>query len=392
MIRRIALQSGDDGRIDHASLDALNSARPWALSIAITEQTTAREMIQRLAASVNAVAGVSWLGKLYVVPVGIETPAITLHSDGSALPPVASVEQVEVGSPWWRLAIQAERTWAVHTQTSVQYLEPAEPAATAGAPDGTYVGTKLAQTLVDELNFAGTLAVEGEYFVNRMESADPVTGYSRATLFVNADGIIAAQSLIAGPDGAVIGWMADEFYWYDSNGGSPRQAGKIVDGVWTMHDVEIDRLKVGSVIRQSISPGAVTDSATFTAPDVTITSASEITVVETPFFEVGDALYGKALAGVSFLQDGTSSFDTSMRVRAYVDTGAGYTLIRDRVHGIDFDSGNARFSMPVAFTLRVSSATPARIKVTAQASYVSGSWGTLGSSVARDIGVDLFRG
>jgi hypothetical protein len=164
-------------------------------------------------------------------------------------------------------------------------------------------------------------------------------------------------------------------------------------GVWKLKTIEVDTLKAGSVITESIAVGGVvTDSANFTASDVTITSASETTVIETPWFDVGDGSYGRALAGVTFLQDGTSNFDTSMRVRAYVDTGAGYVLIRDRIHGIDVDEGNARFSLPVSFTLRIASADQARVKITAQSSQLPGERGTLFSSVARDIGVDIFRG
>lgn len=159
IIRRIALLANGAGRIDDASLDALDLARPWPLSLSVTEQTTARELIQRIAASVNATAGVSWLGKLYVVPVGIGASSVELRTDGSALPPVENVEQVEAGPPWWRLAIEAERTWTVHPPVAVQYTTPAEPGATVGAPPGTIVGDRDAQDVIDDLNFnADTMA------------------------------------------------------------------------------------------------------------------------------------------------------------------------------------------------------------------------------------------
>ena len=257
------------------------------------------------------------------------------------------------------------------------------------------VGAKSADVVLDELNLTGELGLENENFVKRMEGVDPVTGFQRATIMVDYMGIArASQAIVAGPDGSVIGWAANEFYWYDTGvpGSVPRQAGKIVDGRWTLWDVYIDKLEVGSVIRQSINPGAVTDSATFTAPDVTITSASETTIIETPFFEVGDALYGKALAGVSFLQDGTSNFDTAIRVRSYIDTGGGYVLVRDKIGGMDVDSGNARFASNVGFNLRLSSGTPARIKITGQASLLPSGHGTLSSSVVREPAIDLFRG
>ncbi|WP_156679342.1 hypothetical protein [Sphingomonas profundi] len=121
IVARLATLSGGAGRIDAASLAALDAARPYNLSLNLTAQTTARDTIQRVAASVNAVAGVSWLGKLFVAPVGLGAPALTLAADGSALPPVASVTQVPGAAPWWRLAIGAERTETVHQLGDVAF-------------------------------------------------------------------------------------------------------------------------------------------------------------------------------------------------------------------------------------------------------------------------------
>lgn len=121
LIRRIALLSGGSGKISDASLNALDVARPWNVSLYVDQQTTARELIQRIAASVNAVAGVSWLGQLFVVPIGIGTPSATLAADGSALPPIGSPQQIDVAAPWWRLAQQSEISWGVHSLAEVQF-------------------------------------------------------------------------------------------------------------------------------------------------------------------------------------------------------------------------------------------------------------------------------
>lgn len=121
LIRRIAEIAGEAGRLDLASLAALDAARPWPLSIYLDAQITPREIIQRIAASVNAVAGTSWLGKLFVVPVGIGAPSVTLRSDGAALPPVGAVAQAEASPPWWRLSLQAARTWAVHSLDEIAF-------------------------------------------------------------------------------------------------------------------------------------------------------------------------------------------------------------------------------------------------------------------------------
>ena len=121
LIRRLALLSGGAGKIDDASLDALDAARPYDLSVYVEEQTTARELIQRIAASVNAVAMVSWTGKLLVLPVALSASTITLAADGTALPPVVGVEQLETGAPWKKLTLTAERSWTVHALSDIAF-------------------------------------------------------------------------------------------------------------------------------------------------------------------------------------------------------------------------------------------------------------------------------
>lgn len=125
IIRRLALLSGGAGKIDDASLDALDISRPYNLSLYLDQQTTARQLIQGLAASVNAVAGVSWLGKLFVVPIDApSSPSVTLAADGTSLPMVSKVEQIGVAAPFRKLAIGAERTWAVHSFSDIAYTAP----------------------------------------------------------------------------------------------------------------------------------------------------------------------------------------------------------------------------------------------------------------------------
>jgi hypothetical protein len=119
IIRRIALISGGAGKINDASLNALDVACPWNLSVDVTEQTTARELIQSIAASVNAVAGISWTGPLFVAQVAIGAASVTLAADGTALPPVKSVSQANIDAPFWRLAIGAQRCWSVHSLSDI---------------------------------------------------------------------------------------------------------------------------------------------------------------------------------------------------------------------------------------------------------------------------------
>lgn len=134
MIRRIAQIAGGLAYLDDASLNALDVACPWNLSLYISEQTTPRDIIQSIAQSVNATAGVSWLGKLFVAPVKIGASVLTLAADGSALPPVSTVSQENVDAPFWRLAIGAERTWEVHDLTDIAFGATFNP---RGDYDGT---------------------------------------------------------------------------------------------------------------------------------------------------------------------------------------------------------------------------------------------------------------
>lgn len=121
IIRRIAEILGESDRVSDASLAALDSARPWNLSLYLGDQVTARDIIQRIAASVNAVAGVSWLGELFVVPIAIGEASLALRSDGSALPVVGDVQQIAAGQPYWRIALQAQRTWQVHALSDIAF-------------------------------------------------------------------------------------------------------------------------------------------------------------------------------------------------------------------------------------------------------------------------------
>lgn len=200
--RRLALLAGGGGRIDNASLDALDAARPYTQSIYLDEQTTAREMIQRLAASVNAVAGVSWTGQLFVLPVQFRQPSLRLSSDGSSLPPVASVDQIEVAAPWKRLALQSERTWAVHDLSDVAFTAALVP-----------LGAYEAATIYREGNIV-------QYQGSTWLYTNPIAtaGNTPPTLPVETDGFWqvmakAGASGAVGKDGAsTINLVADTAY------------------------------------------------------------------------------------------------------------------------------------------------------------------------------------
>ncbi|MEQ5789089.1 hypothetical protein J3454_14425 [Erythrobacter sp. NFXS35] len=113
MIRRIADLAG--GTVDAASLTALDSARPYNLQLQLSEQTTAREVIARIADSVAAVAGVSLTGELFAQPLGIGSAGETLNADGTSALRVLGVEELAKAAPSWKLATEAELTFEVHS-------------------------------------------------------------------------------------------------------------------------------------------------------------------------------------------------------------------------------------------------------------------------------------
>jgi hypothetical protein len=125
VIRRIALVAGATaGQINATSLAALDTAVPFNISRHLRDQTTAREVIQSIAASCNASAGVSHMGTLFVARTVIGSPTLTLRADGAALPPVASVELLEQSAPFWRVALDAVRTERVHSAGEYADLPP----------------------------------------------------------------------------------------------------------------------------------------------------------------------------------------------------------------------------------------------------------------------------
>lgn len=113
MIGRIAELAG--GTTDSTNLAALDTARPYNLALVIGGQTTARQAIQEIADSVGATVGITWKGTLFVQAYGFGTSSTDLKSDGSSLPIVRDVAESPIGSPFWRLATNAEPTWVVHS-------------------------------------------------------------------------------------------------------------------------------------------------------------------------------------------------------------------------------------------------------------------------------------
>jgi hypothetical protein len=135
LIRRIALLAGaTPDQIDAASLAALDAGAPYNISLYQAEQITARDLIARIAASMNGLARISLLGKLEVILPEIGTPVLTLAADGSAEPQVLPLELLETGAPTWRLQMAGNPCWRVHG--AGEYYEPPAGADGADGVDG----------------------------------------------------------------------------------------------------------------------------------------------------------------------------------------------------------------------------------------------------------------
>lgn len=144
IIKRLADIAGQAAKVNETSVDALDAARPYDLSLYWPNQTSLRDAAQEVAASVNAVAGVSLTGELLVIPIGINSATLTLKADGSALPPVASVRKLGMDAPWWRLAIGAQPFYLVHDDGD--YVTTSSPEAGA-TNDGNANVLTIAQKL-----------------------------------------------------------------------------------------------------------------------------------------------------------------------------------------------------------------------------------------------------
>lgn len=124
ILKRVAARMNRLDKVDAYGLDAIDTARPWNISVQLAAQTTMRELAQALAQSINAVALVTWTGQLTVLPIELPESAVpvgTLASDGTAMPPVARVDQLGIAAPWWRTAIEAEVTHRVHANDEIRF-------------------------------------------------------------------------------------------------------------------------------------------------------------------------------------------------------------------------------------------------------------------------------
>lgn len=192
LIRRIALLAGaTTAQLDLANLTALDTAAPFNLSLYVTAQTTARDLIARVAASVNGLAMVNLLGQLQVILPAIGTPALTLAADGSAEPQVTSLELLETGAPWWRTQLSGDTCWRPHQPG--EFYEP--PQGDPGPP-----GANTAQVLIYQRAASAPAApsATATYTFSSGTIAGLTGGWSAAVPTANGQPLWVRQALATG--------------------------------------------------------------------------------------------------------------------------------------------------------------------------------------------------
>jgi hypothetical protein len=274
-IRRLALLAGGAGRIHDASLTALNASRPYNISWHRREQITAREAIQRIAASVNAVMGVSWLGQMFVVPLPTLSGAatITLDSSGASLPMVRKVEQIETDPPYWRMAIETEVTEEVHRLDEVagSFVDRGTWLSTESYREGHIVQHQsMAWLYVGAAPSTGnappTLPSSSNAWWRALDPrlAGMATGATRNVVYRQVPDPRGTNSI--NPHDIWIELVSPMRVWVDIGGSWQTAANYVTTG----SDIGVENGATrNNLYRQSTAPGGVVDGAFWTDTSVT---------------------------------------------------------------------------------------------------------------------------
>ena len=175
MITALAGLAGiDTARIETLTLDAMDVAAPYPISIVLTDQTKFTEAARAIALPCNHQAGISLLGNFFVLAISLSgTPSLTLDAQGQALPQIVESTEQEVSVPYTKTIMGADRAWRVHSADEVATDLRYEDGATRNLP---------AQALKDAdfgasyWSFSGDASAEGtELSPNRKGAAIGIT-------------------------------------------------------------------------------------------------------------------------------------------------------------------------------------------------------------------------
>lgn len=230
------------------SLSNLDTECPYALQIQLGGQTTAREVIQSIADSIGAVAGMTWTGDLFVQPLAIDAdPVDELDAEGGSDIAVAEVSELTIAAPYWRLATEAERSFVVYALSEV---------ASGYQFRGTYASAT--EYRVDDVVFAA----DGRAFAYINATPDsgnappalPATSNSYWSLFGGATVGAPAGTSVAGRDAEdVAGTVAAGGGVASTSNVAGRDATDIANTVAAGGGVDVDQ-----VSKTSIKANAVT--------------------------------------------------------------------------------------------------------------------------------------
>lgn len=160
--------------IDSASLVTLDSevstltGGGGVIGAYLDSQTSVLEFTKRLARPLNAVGGVSLLGKLFAMRVVIGTPDLTLNAQGRALPPVFAAQLQGVSPPFKTVKFGAQRVWRVHSASEIAVYETLIPiyATSEEPPANPQVGQGWKRPSDGRLFvFSGTAITSGATYV-----------------------------------------------------------------------------------------------------------------------------------------------------------------------------------------------------------------------------------
>lgn len=258
-------------------------------------------------------------------------------------------------------------------------------------------GKSLAQRL-DEVGLDnGDLAIKVSQLMEAVIDDDG-TGLGRFVLRADVNGNVVGITGTAGEEASELAFVAEQFRFVRPGGGDPVQLLTYQNGRWTFSaDVYATRLVADVIEAKNIKAGEITDMDDFEGvfPDAFVNFASgEVEIAKIENVVIGDAVDGKALVSVNLMQDGSSQADSGLRIRVYVNTGAGEVLRRDVLQGIRVSGSgaDARWSLPAAFSLVVKGQQIVSLRVTATAQQVSSGGGTPPPSYARGISMTILKG
>lgn len=212
--------------------------------------------------------------------------------DASDAAPVTGVEPTRYDASLWPLVqgvTEAGKTAEWDKVEDPNNTKP-EDNATVGAPPGTIVGDRLAEQIASDLDLASlealatatlagtwraetdevTYAPDGkpirtqieqiglktadlELFVSFLKEVNASKGTSKFVFAANADGAITGIEGLAGGGMDRLAFMSSRFYFVDNSGQNPVTALSYENGVWKLKSIEVDTLKVGSVLTDSVS-------------------------------------------------------------------------------------------------------------------------------------------